>query len=117
MLDPNLIRKELATTAAALATRGATLDVSAMSALEARRKEVQVRTQALQHQRTQRSKSIGQAKAAGEDIEPLRAEVASLGDEVKASEQQLADIQAELEGTLQGLPNLALQRAGGPRGS
>ena len=107
MLDPNLIRKELATTAAALATRGATLDVSAMSALEARRKEVQVRTQALQHQRTQRSKSIGQAKAAGEDIEPLRAEVASLGDEVKASEQQLADIQAELEGTLQGLPNLA----------
>ncbi|MEM7504535.1 MAG: serine--tRNA ligase [Pseudomonadota bacterium] len=107
MLDPNLIRRELETTAARLKARGSDLDVSAVSALEARRKEVQVRTQTLQQTRTQRSKAIGQAKAKGEDIEPLRAEVATLGDQVKASEHELGEIQAELEDILSGLPNLA----------
>ena len=106
MLDPTLIRRDLDATATALAARGAIVDKDALSALEARRKAVQVHTQALQQQRTQRSKAIGQAKAAGHDIEPLRAEVATLGDEVKASEQTLADIQSELEQILAGLPNL-----------
>ena len=79
----------------------------ALASLESRRKDVQVRTQSLQQQRTQRSKAIGKAKSAGEDIEPLRVEVAHLGDELKASEAELADIQQELEDILTSLPNLA----------
>jgi seryl-tRNA synthetase len=107
MLDPNRIRRDLEATAAALVPRGISLDVDAMAALEARRKEVQIRTQSLQQLRTQRSKSIGQAIASGQDVTSLRAEVAALGDDVKASEQQLSEIQEELDGTLRGLPNLA----------
>ncbi|MEM7252029.1 MAG: serine--tRNA ligase [Pseudomonadota bacterium] len=107
MLDPTRIRKDLAETARRLSERGVVLDVDTMEALEAERKEVQVRTQSLQAERTKRSKSIGQAKAAGEDIEPLRAEVAKLGDDLKAAEGQLADVQAKLEAVLSGVPNIA----------
>ena len=93
MLDPNLIRRDLEQTAARASVRGVQVDVQALASLESRRKDVQVRTQSLQQQRTQRSKAIGKAKSAGEDIEPLRVEVAHLGDELKASEAELADIQ------------------------
>lgn len=107
MLDPNLIRRDLEQTAARASVRGVQVDVQALASLESRRKDVQVRTQSLQQQRTQRSKAIGKAKSAGEDIEPLRVEVAHLGDELKASEAELADIQQELEDILTSLPNLA----------
>ncbi len=106
MLDPRLIRSELEQTAAKLASRGFTLDTAAVEALEARRKDVQVRTQDLQAERNTRSKSIGKAKAAGEDIAPLMAEVGKLGDALKAAEQELGEIQAEMEAIMLGVPNL-----------
>ncbi len=107
MLDPTLLRRDLEQTAARLATRGFELDVERVSALEAERKAVQVRTQELQGERNARSKAIGKAKAAGEDIEPLRAEVGRLGEELKASEQRLREIQEVLDDLALGMPNLA----------
>ena len=107
MIDPQLLRHDLEGTAARLAERGFELDVAAYAALEAERKEVQTRTQSLQAERNARSKSIGKAKAAGEDIEPLLAEVGRLGDELKASEQRLKEIQDALDEVLMGVPNLA----------
>ena len=59
-----------------------------LSELEATRKEIQVKTQDLQSQRNTRSKSIGQAKARGEDIQPLLAEVSQLGDELEAAKEE-----------------------------
>ena len=78
MLDLNLLRRNLNETAQALRARGYTLDVAAFGLLESRRKAVQVRTQTLQSDRNAQSKSIGKAKAAGEDIQPLLDAVAQL---------------------------------------
>ncbi len=106
MLDPNLIRNQLEHTAEELKKRGFSLDTLALSELESRRKSVQVRTQELQNERNTRSKAIGKAKAAGEDIQPLLDAVSNLGDELKTNEAELSAIQAELESILAGVPNL-----------
>jgi seryl-tRNA synthetase len=106
MLDPRLIRNQLDETAARLASRGFQLDTARIAALEAERKEVQVRTQALQNERNTRSKAIGKAKAAGEDIAPLMAEVAKLGDELKQGEVRLDELQTKLNDILLGVPNI-----------
>ncbi|MBU0656563.1 MAG: serine--tRNA ligase [Gammaproteobacteria bacterium] len=106
MLDPKRLRTELAEVAAQLARRGFALDVEKIRVLEERRKTLQVETQSLQNERNSRSKSIGQAKARGEDIQPLLAEVADMGDRLKAGEQALAELQAELEAVVMGIPNI-----------
>ena len=106
MLDPVLLRRDLAATAARLATRGVELDTARIGRLEDERKDVQARTQALQHERNTRSKAIGRAKAGGEDIEPLLADVARLGDELKAAEARLSELRAELESIALEIPNL-----------
>jgi len=90
MLDPTLLRGQLAETAARLkATRGFDLDVAALESLEAERKQIQTRTQELQNLRNTRSKAIGQAKGKGEDTTARMAEVAAIADELKASETSL----------------------------
>ena len=106
MLDPALLRGHLADTARRLATRGYSLDIAAFEAIEAERKRVQTETQELQNLRNTRSKAIGQAKAKGEDTTALMAEVAGIGDRLKANEQALADVQERLATLSLGIPNL-----------
>ncbi len=106
MIDPYLLRNDLEATAAKLARRGFQLDVARFRALEAERKEIQVQTQALQHERNSRSKAIGKAKAAGEDIEPLKAAVAELGERLRAAEARLEAVQQALREITLGIPNL-----------
>jgi seryl-tRNA synthetase len=106
MLDPRLLRSELDTVRQQLARRGFTLDTGALQALESRRKTIQVDTQALQAERNSRSKSIGKAKAAGEDITPLLQAVEGLGEQLKAKELELSQLQDELNDILMGIPNL-----------
>lgn len=106
MLDIRILRQDLVAAAAALARRGFIFDKARFLDLEARRKSLQVRTQELQNERNTRSKSIGQAKARGEDIEPLKAAVGELGEELKQCEQDLQQVQGELENLLLQVPNL-----------
>ena len=106
MLDPHLLRAELAYVAEQLARRGIALDTGRIEALEARRKAIQVRTQELQGERNSRSRLIGQAKKAGEEVAPLLAQVADLGDKLKAAEAELAGIQEAQRQIALGLPNL-----------
>ena len=106
MLDPKLIRSELEQVEAQLGRRGFRLDTAAFAELEGRRREVQARTQSLQSERNTRSKRVGQAKARGEDIQPLLAEMASFGDELKRMEAELEEIQVSLEDLLLGVPNI-----------
>jgi seryl-tRNA synthetase len=106
MLDPKLLRHALEDTTHQLARRGFILDAAIFSALEAKRKEVQVRAQKLQAERNIRSKAIGKAKAHGEDIAPLLAEVADLGDQLTAAEARLEEIQKQVNEILMGVPNL-----------
>ncbi len=107
MLDPHLLRTSLAETAARLKqTRKYDLDVVAIESLETERKQIQTRTQELQNLRNTRSKSIGQAKAKGEDTTPLMAEVAAYADELKASEHRLQEVQAQIETISLHIPNI-----------
>jgi seryl-tRNA synthetase len=107
MLDPALLRSRLAETAARLAeTRGYTLDVAAVEALESSRKQLAMETQELQNLRNTHSRAIGQAKAKGEDTAPLMTEVAGIGDKLKANEQALAEVQAKLAAIALGIPNI-----------
>ncbi len=107
MLDPVLLRQNPADLAERLrATRGYALDVAELESLEADRKRIQVRTQELQSLRNSRSKAIGQAKAKGEDVSAIMAEVAGFADELKASEVQLDQLRERIETIAQGIPNL-----------
>ena len=106
MLDPKLLRHEPEKVAAALARRGYKLDTERLAQLEANRKSLQTRTEELQAERNRRSKSIGQAKAAGEDIAPLKAEVAGLGEKLDASKTELEALMTEFDDLRWGLPNL-----------
>ena len=106
MLDPRNIRQELTATAEQLRIKGFELDVSAIESLESRRKALQVQTEELQAERNTRSKAIGKAKAAGEDIQPLLDAVASLGDQLDEKKTALDDVQAELNDILMAVPNI-----------
>ncbi|PRD38902.1 UNVERIFIED_CONTAM: serS [Trichonephila clavipes] len=106
MLDPKFLRAELAQTAERLATRGMTLDVAAISALEEQRRVLQVETQELQNQRNTKSKAIGQAKGRGEDIAPLLAEVDGLGAQLDAAKIRLDAVLVELDKIALSIPNL-----------
>ena len=106
MLDPVLLRAHIADTAARLKTRGYELDVVTIEALEADRKRLATETQELQALRNARSKAIGQAKAKGEDVAPIMAEVAGIGDELKANEAALAEVRQKLSAIALGIPNL-----------
>ncbi|WP_348694361.1 serine--tRNA ligase [Duganella fentianensis] len=106
MIDIQLLRKDIATVAARLATRKFQLDVDTFNALEAERKAIQMRTEELQSKRNSQSKLIGMMKGKGEDTTAVMAEVAGLGDELKANEVALGEVQAKLSDFMQAIPNL-----------
>ena len=106
MLDVQLLRARLDFVAERLATRGMTLDVTAFQTLEDERKTRQTRTQELQARRNALSKQVGQLKGKGEDASAVLAEVAGIGDELKANEVALADLMERFNAFIAGLPNL-----------
>ena len=106
MLDPKLLRTALDEVAEQLRSRGFALDVDRIRALEDARKGLQTDVESLRAERNRSAKSIGRAKAQGEDIEPLKAAVAALGQRLSAGEARLNTVQAELDGILVGVPNL-----------
>lgn len=106
MLDPKLLRTELEQTATKLARRGHILDIELISALESQRKTLQISAQELQNERNTRSKAIGQAKASGQNIQPLLDEVANFGNQLKRTENDLEVIQTQLLTLQLSIPNL-----------
>jgi seryl-tRNA synthetase len=109
MLDPQLLRNKLSQVQTALKARGFELDVKTLEKLESQRKALQVETEGLQAERNSRSRNIGKAKGAGEDVQPLLDEVASLGDKLKAAEVSLESVQQELNEILHAIPNIPHQ--------
>ena len=106
MLEPQLLRHDLDRVATALARRGYHLDMEQFAALETRRKSLQVDLQQLQNQRNIQSKSIGQAKARGEDIEPLKQAVADIGEQMRRQQLALDQLMGSLNTLLLDMPNL-----------
>jgi seryl-tRNA synthetase len=106
MLDPRLIRSNIDEVASRLAKRGFKLDSATLEALEAKRKAHQMETEALQNERNNKSKGIGKARAAGENIQPLLDEVAGLGEKLDAAKNELQSVQQKMDDILLGIPNL-----------
>ncbi len=106
MIDPQLLRKDLATVAAQLARRGYHLDTDAFAKLEADRKQVQVEAEQLQSQRNALSKQIGQAKWKGENADALMAQVNEMAAKLDASSVRLEEIQRQLNDWLMTIPNI-----------
>src|SRR5688572_24097970 len=107
MLDPQLFRNDPDAVAAALASRGYTLDVDAFRSLETERKAIQMQTQELQSRRNAASKEIGIRKSKGEDTSTVMADVASIGDDLKNLERELEGIQQHMRELMLEIPNLA----------
>ncbi|NPA72212.1 MAG: serine--tRNA ligase, partial [Gammaproteobacteria bacterium] len=106
MLDPKRLRTELESIAEKLQRRGFSLDVETIQALEAQRKEFQVKAQTLQSESNSRAKGIGKAKAQGEDIAPLLAEVSSLKAQLVEAEASSEAVQAKLHDIFASTPNV-----------
>ncbi len=110
MLDARLLRTDPEKLSQALAKRGYTLDLDAIRQMDEARRLLQQQTEELQNQRNTRSRDIGKAKAAGQDIEPLLAEVGDLGERLEASKQALADSQEAFNAYWMGVPNAPQDR-------
>ena len=110
MLDPKLLRSELNSIAQSLKVKGFELNCDDFLSLESQRKELQLKAEAVQQERNAYAKSmgklIGQAKANGEDIEPLKAKGEALKKASTDADTALAEIQAQLDTLLQGIPNI-----------
>ena len=106
MIDPKLFRNDLDTVVTNLARRGFEFDTKSYLALEEQRKSQQIKTQELQNERKVKSKLIGQAKAKGEDAQPILDEVASLGESLNTAKNSFEIVQTQLDDLFAGLPNL-----------
>ncbi len=106
MLDPQLLRNNLTQVQEALRIRGFELDVLNLEKLEAERKSLQMETQDLQAERNTRSKNIGKAKAAGDDVQPLLDQVSSLGEQLKSVQNKLDGVQLKLDEIVRAIPNV-----------
>ncbi|ERS81568.1 seryl-tRNA synthetase [Marinobacter sp. EVN1] len=106
MLDPKRVRTQTEEIARRLAIKNFEFDIATFEQLEERRRAIQVRTENLQSEQNKRSKSIGKAKAAGEDIKPLLEEVESLKQQRGDAEDELRSVQESLNAFFAGIPNL-----------
>lgn len=106
MLEPRYFRQDIAHAQTRLKLRGIELDIKAIADLEEQRKDLQIKTQELQNARNTASKAIGQAKAKGEDVQPLLKAVANLGDELDTYKTKLEAVQAELWHIQMATPNI-----------
>ena len=106
MIDPQLLRKDIAAVAARLATRKFILPVEQFNALEAERKQLQSRTEELQAKRNQLSKAVGMKKAKGEDAAAEMAEAIQVNSDMEAGANRLAVLQTEIADFVAGIPNL-----------
>jgi seryl-tRNA synthetase len=106
MLDSKLLRTATEQVAQGLAKRGYVLDVAKIQALEETRKAIQIKTENLQSERNTRSKAIGKAKQAGEDVAPLMQAVESIKQELTDAEAELVKVQAEWDDFVKAIPNI-----------
>ena len=108
MLDIQLLRNDIQTTAQRLAQRGFTLDTGRFGELEGRRKQLQIRSEELQAQRNSLSKQIGVLMGQGkkDEAEAAKAQVAQLKTDLENIESELPQVQAALDDLLLRIPNL-----------
>ena len=105
MLSKKQLRNEIKKVAELLQRRGFTFNIEQYNNLETERKQLQIETQYLQNERNIQSKSIGMAKANGENIEPLLKQVANLGEKLESAKNKLTEVQSQIDEIELTLPN------------
>ncbi|MBT8524445.1 serine--tRNA ligase [Polynucleobacter paneuropaeus] len=106
MIDPQLLRKDIASVEARLLARKFKLDVEKFNTLESERKSLQTRTEELQAKRNQLAKAIGMKKGKGEDAGAELAEASQVNADMESGVSRLSLLQAEIADFLMGIPNL-----------
>jgi len=106
MLESKLLRGNIDFVVEQLKRRNFSFDVAEFNKLEDQRKVIQVQTQDLQNLRNTKSKAIGQAKASGENIEPLLEEVSDLGEKLDNAKSALNDLQLKIDEIVMAIPNI-----------
>ena len=108
MHDIRLIRDDPAAFDAALARRGLEASSAAILALDSERRAVATRMQEAQNRRNEASKAIGAAMGRGDkdEVERLKAEVATLKDTLPALEGEEREMTRRLGDMLALIPNL-----------
>lgn len=106
MIDPKLLRGDLATLQSQLASRGYELDMDFWQAMEGKRKSLQVHTEALQAQRNAGAKQVGELKRQGEDASGVLAQMQTISSDIKQAEDDLRTLQAQIHDAALQIPNL-----------
>ncbi len=106
MLDPRFLRREPEAVSQALSKRGMEFDLEVYNELESSRHDLQSEMETLQHERNEISRTIGQAKQDGLDIEPLRLSVSEIGYRLDVVKQEFGKIRDELSAFLMSIPNI-----------
>lgn len=106
MLDIQHLRDDASNIAEKLNTRGFVLDTHQFSEWEVQRKTLQTLMQSLQNERNTRSKHIGNAKAKGENVDLLLAEVGNLGERLELAKADFSEVSMQLDAYLLTIPNL-----------
>lgn len=106
MIDPKLLRQATDEVAKNLSRRGFEFDSAKYLALDDQRKHLQTSVESLRSERNASARSIGKAKAQGDDIAPLLAAVEDLGSKLARAETDLQSLLGELQSIEMGLPNL-----------
>ena len=115
MLDPKRIRNEPEALAALLKKKQFNLDVERLVKLDSERREMQLQTENLQNERNTLSKSIGKAKAAGEDIQEILKQVEAIKADLESRKAALGELQEEFNAYLMSVPNCPHEKV--PEGS
>ncbi|MHB8764549.1 MAG: serine--tRNA ligase [Deferrisomatales bacterium] len=106
MLPIKFVRDHADRLRAALAARGADVDLGRILALDDDRRRILQELEALRSRRNQISKEVGQLKRTGGDAAALVDEMGGVGERIKALEAELREVEPVLDDLLARIPNL-----------
>ena len=108
MLDIKIIRTEPDRVKAAMRSRNKDMDaeVDRVLAIDAQRRELSSRADALKAQQNQTSKDIPRIKKEGGDVTAIMENMKKLSDEVKELDTKIAALETEQRNILLSIPNI-----------
>ena len=106
MLDIRLLRNETEKVKAALARRKEEVDIDAILALDASKRELLFEVEGLKSKQNEVSKKIPAMKKAGEDVAPVFAEMKELSDKIKEMDEKVRELDEEFTAKMLTIPNI-----------
>lgn len=104
MLDLKLIRTNPELVREALVKKNVECDLDGILRLDARRREILTEVEALKNRRNMASEQVARLKKAGQDASAVIAETREVSDRIKALDEELRGVEADLEALLLTVP-------------